>query len=226
MNDPQAPKLPENESAELEQFEQQLKAFAPRPANVRLPDQVQATSATISEAGLPRPARRVPSTLLLLATWSTGVAAGVLVTLALQPPQSNGAAPVAIQHNAESPPVEPPVARVPPSPPLKAVPDPKERTKLEDRASPNPFAIAGLQWPVRELPTADGKPLTAFSRTIVMSELDGRFEAAGTPSDGQSHSADRVERQTTIVPIKVNLPPPTNQRDMLMDLIDSYGSIY
>lgn len=237
MNDPQKEDSLRSDHAELEQFEQQLRSLEPRAARFQLSEVVTSTIApTVALATSAEQQRgRTTYALTLLATWSLGAAAGVLITLGVLNPSVIGVSNAVVEHAVGEPSDGAKLSDA-----SRAIASVERGVNAKDTQSeilsqsqqatpPSPFAIALFPWQTPLQRSTDTTRLTAFSHVFPISELDATAMRLGNPSleaAGASTNSDEVRHQTPIIPVKISVPPPASRREMLHELLDSYGSIY
>lgn len=248
MNDPIDPQSEELQNPELLAFEQQLRSLAPRVANFQLADQTQVeiAGAVHETASTRNLARRVAWAATLLITWSLGAAVGILVTLAyLQPSSVDGSPQDSIAQNAANTEgravpqdLEPsdlhhataavPNASVVDAPAGRPPTGPTEKTQVE---APNPFALVLFPWQMSAPRGGDAAAPTSLgplghSIDFGYSESQpAKLISNTSPSTGQQ-DLHGMEPTSPVVPIKIDVPPPANQRDMLRTLLDIDGPVY
>lgn len=231
MNDPQNQESLRSDHAELEQFEQQLRSLTPRAARFQLSEEAPPTLAptAILNTSADQHRGRKTYALTLLATWSLGAAAGVLITLGLQNPSVGEVTQAAVEQteSAEFPDASQAIFSAELGVNARGT---QSEVALQSKqvTPPSSLAITMFAWQMPLQRSADASPLTAFSHVFPISDLDAAAMRLGNPSSGVSQAPTNSEhprQQTPIVPVKISLPPPSSQRDMLHDLLDTYGSI-
>lgn len=253
MNDPIKPPSKDLQNLELDAFEQQLRSLTPRAANFQLTEQplVQIANAIPERATAGYRARRTTWAVTLLITWSLGAAVGILFTLAFLQPrtidgttQSTTAQSTSRQDNAnievDAMPRDAEFEE-PPKPTLaNSIASAEDSQMTRPAAVPvdkgpihqsNPFAVAIFPWQLSVAQSGDAEALTPLSRST--RNIDFGYSESWTanstlresPSAGQQINRG-MEPISPIVPVKLEVPPPTNQRDMLRNLLDSYGQVY
>ena len=235
MNEPSNRQSEALGNENLSAFEHQLRSLSPREANFQLADCLQLETTTV----IPNVASaRVFSTrtawaATVMASWSIGVAVGIVVTIFLVRPavdrsSERSIAQKSVSTNSAAAAVESSDVLVENTFAARPLSGPAvDNLSFQS----NPFGLARFPWQPFIPVSSDDHMLTPLSRSagdidFGQSKLRHSTRTSVSSSYFGQDENRKVETSLRVEPVKFDLTPPTNQREMLRRLLADNGGFY